>query len=383
MISSRKHDESGHDYVDPSVQLNVGLWTLFAGATVFLALRIWIKITRRNGLWWDDHILLISWVILFANDITISVEYATGYVTQKWDDRMHILITITSCGTLIGQALTKTAFAVTLLKLTNNWLRWVLWFCIVSMNLFMVSKVILQWGKVCDKRSYDVWYRLDLCIPWGVRDSIKEGGNVYNIIMDFVLAAFPWILTWNLDMRKAEKFGLCVAMSLGMIIAIVSAVRTTWKFDDVNVKDAWYFWRNAHSNIWYSSEVVGTIIVQCIPVLRPLMRDMKTSLKSKRLGSIVDGENRCSKWIPPPTIGSKSHNAHIYSDARSTCNDIKNEPHPDAWDTQGIFQTKDFEMTTVEESKTESPLDPWDSEGIFQLHGPTTDVKAQIETSPV
>jgi hypothetical protein len=39
-------------------------------------------------------------------------------------------------------------------------------------------------------------------------------GSVYNIIMDFVLATFPWILTWNLDMRRAEKVGLCITMSL-------------------------------------------------------------------------------------------------------------------------------------------------------------------------
>lgn len=62
MIYARKTDGAVRDYIDPTVQLNVGLWTLFAGATVFLALRIWIKITRRHGLWYDDHILLISWV---------------------------------------------------------------------------------------------------------------------------------------------------------------------------------------------------------------------------------------------------------------------------------------------------------------------------------
>lgn len=32
--------------------------------------------------------------------------------------------------------------------------------------------------------------------------------------MDFVLAAFPWFITWNLDMRKVEKIGLCLTMSL-------------------------------------------------------------------------------------------------------------------------------------------------------------------------
>lgn len=62
MLSRRKHDKSVHGYVDPSVQLNAGLWTLFAGASLFLGLRIWIKLTRRHGLWYDDHILLVTWV---------------------------------------------------------------------------------------------------------------------------------------------------------------------------------------------------------------------------------------------------------------------------------------------------------------------------------
>jgi hypothetical protein len=148
---------------------------------------------------------------------------------------MHILITITSCGTLVGQALSKTAFAVTLIKLTKGWTHpaysWALWFCVGSMNLFMVVKVIFQWGKICNKKSYDVYYRLDFCLDAKFRDDFKEAGNgafltfhmmrrsltrrlVYNIIMDFILASVPWIITWNLDMRKAEKIGLCITMSL-------------------------------------------------------------------------------------------------------------------------------------------------------------------------
>jgi hypothetical protein len=116
-------------------------------------------------------------LILFINNIIISVEYATGYVADKWDDRMHILINVTSCGTLVGQALSKTAFAVTLLKLTKDWARWILWFCIVTMNSYMFIKFIFQWAKVCGKKSYDNWYRLDFCLAPKFRDDFKEGGN--------------------------------------------------------------------------------------------------------------------------------------------------------------------------------------------------------------
>lgn len=231
---------------------------------------------------------------------------------------MHILINITSCGTLVGQALSKTAFAVTLIKLTKGWYHYVFWFCIATMNSYMVVKVIFQWAKICNKPSYDVWYRLDFCLGSKFRDDFKEGGNgesineripprwltlypVYNIIMDFVLAAFPWIITWKLDMRRIERFGLCATMSLGMIVAIIAAIRTSWK-DEGNKKDQWYFWRNAHSNIWYSSEVVGTIIVQCLPVMRPILREWKTSMTSKRLGSEGGDPHRRGKYVCPSTL---------------------------------------------------------------------------------
>jgi hypothetical protein len=178
--------------------------------------------------------------------------------------------------------------------------------------------------------------------------------------MDFVLALFPWIITWDLDMRKVEKIGLCVTMSLGMVVAIVAAIRTGWK-DGANVKDEWYFWRNAHSNVWFSSEIVGTIIVQCIPVLRPLLRDIRTSLTSKKLGSGVD-INRRNRYvsvetlyaqtlltfyrIPSPFGLSSSHEATAYSDAKqATSTDSR---VGDSWDNQGIYQKKDFELTTME-----------------------------------
>lgn len=50
------------NYVNPQVELNAGLWSLFAGATVFLFLRLYCKLTRRHGLWYDDYVLIVAWV---------------------------------------------------------------------------------------------------------------------------------------------------------------------------------------------------------------------------------------------------------------------------------------------------------------------------------
>ena len=50
------------DFVDPHKELNIGIWTLYTAATLFLAARLWTKIIRHRGLWYDDYILLIAWV---------------------------------------------------------------------------------------------------------------------------------------------------------------------------------------------------------------------------------------------------------------------------------------------------------------------------------
>lgn len=62
MISPRSSFKDDIVLVDPTNEVNAGLWTLFAVTTLFLAARLWCKITRRHGLWWDDHILIFSWV---------------------------------------------------------------------------------------------------------------------------------------------------------------------------------------------------------------------------------------------------------------------------------------------------------------------------------
>ena len=178
---SDSSDEPVYVFADPFVELNIGLWFLFAGATLFLGLRLYFKVTRRHQLWWDDYILIVTWMILLANDSLIIHEFATGYVlpdsAHDWDQHMRLLITISSCGTLIGQAWSKTAFGVTLIRMSNQWQKWILWFCIASMNLYMLIKVVLQWAKVCGDEDYYVSWRLDVCLQEQPRDDMKEGGN--------------------------------------------------------------------------------------------------------------------------------------------------------------------------------------------------------------
>ncbi len=42
--------------------LNLSIWVLSALATVLLGLPVWGKIRNSIGLWWDDYVLIGSWV---------------------------------------------------------------------------------------------------------------------------------------------------------------------------------------------------------------------------------------------------------------------------------------------------------------------------------
>jgi len=49
-----------HD--NAAVRLNTSIWVLLSMATAFLGLRVYCKFNGHRGLWWDDWVLIASWV---------------------------------------------------------------------------------------------------------------------------------------------------------------------------------------------------------------------------------------------------------------------------------------------------------------------------------
>lgn len=364
-------------FVDPSSQVNWGIWTLFVGATAFLTLRIWSKMHRRHGLWWDDHILISSWVVLLATNIFITIELATGYVSETWDDRMLILVSISSCLITVGQTLSKTAFAVTLLRITESWQRYALWVIIVSLNLYLVILLFLNWVNYCGQDVY--WWKMPVvCAPYDTIFQIKIGQNVFNIIIDFVLSLFPWLVTWKLRIERYEKVGLCVAMSLGTIIAIFTSVRTWYMLDpNLNTYDSWYVWRQGHTEIWYQAEVAGTIIVQTLPVIRLIIQDLQISLMSTKLnetaGQIPTIGTGTNKTARNSRAWAAANNPHSLSDVTVSdgggsrrCSTAS--AHNNDGGEAGIVGTRTvehFELRDLEKLGTEDTRDQRESRSTF------------------
>jgi hypothetical protein len=93
MISPRADDDDDtvYTYISPWTVTNVGLWSLFAGATLFLALRVWCKVTRRHGLWYDDYILIFAWV---SSERLIPQDLAMHPLVSRADRISNLLLLV-------------------------------------------------------------------------------------------------------------------------------------------------------------------------------------------------------------------------------------------------------------------------------------------------
>ncbi len=56
-------------------KVNIVCWLLAALSAVFLVLRLFCKFKTHRGLWWDDHVLIVSWVCSSKQALSLSSSW--------------------------------------------------------------------------------------------------------------------------------------------------------------------------------------------------------------------------------------------------------------------------------------------------------------------
>jgi hypothetical protein len=90
--------------------------------------------------------------------------------------------------------------------------------------------------------------------------------------MDIVLAIIPWKIIWSLTMNKKEKFGVLVAMSMGIFAGVTSIVKIT-TLPGIGNSD--FTEATTQLVILATAESAITIMAASIPILRALIRDVR------------------------------------------------------------------------------------------------------------
>lgn len=199
-------------------------WALTGFAAAFLALRVYVKMSLKKGLWWDDWLLIASSLICFATCILTTIlvkDFGMGH--HSYDivildtSRWILILDSRATTTLTALAWTKTAFAVSLLRLTMGRTRAFVWFLIVTLNIAMVFSALVPWIQ-CQPVAKRWRFELEgQCWPLGVGIKIWIATGALSSLYDFILAGLPWTFLYSLTLKKKEKLGILVAMSMGAV----------------------------------------------------------------------------------------------------------------------------------------------------------------------
>ncbi|KAK1753918.1 hypothetical protein QBC47DRAFT_302551 [Echria macrotheca] len=275
-------DPAQLDHGTAGPQANAVAWTLTILAAAFLGMRIYCKhVGQRGGLWWDDWILISSGAVHLVACVLLSVMVAAGYGRHPWDvveEPSLVVVMIRSTLTVTAAAWSKTAFGITMLRLGEGQLRWILWFVIVTLNIVSGLDAMMPW--VACKPLVKSWSpEVDgTCMDRDVLTNLGYASGAYSAVVVFMLVMLMWPIIWKLRMPRKEKLGAGIAMSMGFIAGIMATVKTS-ALDKLETGDSY---DAAHLSMLDSAEIAVTIMAASVPAMRVLFRDFQTSA-TKRL----------------------------------------------------------------------------------------------------
>ncbi|KAK4169829.1 hypothetical protein QBC43DRAFT_38585 [Cladorrhinum sp. PSN259] len=273
-----------HVDVDQGPQVLAVSWALTTLATIFLALRIYCKLVGSfRRLWWDDWILVAAWVMVIAAGIKTTILVRDfGLGKHVWDMNLAIpddtarffpIFGARATDIITSQVWAKTSFAVTLLRLTTDRTRKLIWAIIISINVVGVVAATVPWVEC--KPLEKSWNRMlpGTCWTDNAGQTLWVVTAAYLGSMDVVLAMLPWKFLWGLPLKKKEKWGILTAMSMGVVAGAIAFVKCT-QLAGLESNDPY---DSIGLFVWDIVESTVTIMAACIPALRVLLRDVKSS----------------------------------------------------------------------------------------------------------
>ncbi|KAK8053102.1 hypothetical protein PG996_012403 [Apiospora saccharicola] len=279
-------------------------WGLVSLSGTVLGLRVYAKLSRHRGLWWDDYISLVSWAIQLICVILISINISHGFgkhaselkLTYPQVVQTSLRGAVNGSLLILGAVWSKSSFAVTLLRMTNGCLKWTIIVVMATMNAFLIASIFVNVFS-CNppNKTYDP-LTPGVCWHENIHIAVDVAASAYSAACDLFFALVPWLVLVNLQMKFKEKIGVGVAMSLGVFAAATGIVKTI-KLENLRNEDfsckrfcgfsfpAQRFDTNPNPfsdnggdlQIWSIVEISMTLIAASIPVLRPFLRDAISS----------------------------------------------------------------------------------------------------------
>ncbi|KAG7293706.1 hypothetical protein NEMBOFW57_003763 [Staphylotrichum longicolle] len=275
-----------------------------------------------------------------------------GYGLHIWDfdvmNNMPPLLRIFNvAGTFSVTAAiwSKTSFGITLLHLTNGWVKKTVWAILITMNIAMGLSALFPWVNCTPLRKAWDMFAVGTCWDPKVMVHYNIFSGVYSACSDIALALLPWQFISGLQMKKKEKIGVGIAMSMGIFAGItglikVSRIPKMLSDDFADGVDLW---------LWGNTETTVTIIAASIPMLRVMIRDVAGS---RRAYGSSDGEyykdqsGKRNTRVVTISSGPMASDVEMAKQINDDDSDkgILDDNHHDAVKMGRIVQTNDFQL---------------------------------------
>ncbi len=305
--------------------------------TLRMATRKWI--IRSVG--WDDYTILFAafGIIIGCGLVVVQVHYGLGrhkfYLTQ-WQ---YIEFTKYAYGEWIQTFQTlmfnKISICFFLLRIPveKHFIRPIQGTIIVLVisNIVLTLLWIFQCnpvGRAWNKQTHGI------CFTDAQLQRIIISQALISIISDFILALFPIVLLWKVQIELRIKAGLCILMGLGLMYALsfllpsqiladldrsistaaCCVVRTVLNWQNVNSDPTW---ESVDNWYWRSCEVCIGIIAACIPALRPGYKTVSAGIASylsHRSSRRTSGSALVNTRNPSEALADQKPNAHSTHD---------------------------------------------------------------------
>ncbi|KAH8204488.1 hypothetical protein TruAng_001404 [Truncatella angustata] len=213
-------------------------------------------------------------LMLLGGNISITFAISYGFGRHSYDIPLQnyspMLFVSAFAGTfmIIAAAWSKTAFAVTLLRISSGWQTGFLWFIIVSVNAVLGVSAVITWARCWPIQK--IWVNVSgTCWPYRINVHYNIFTAAWSGLMDIILAFLPWHILWGLTIDRKEKLSALAAMSMGVFAGITSFVKIYAIQDSGNADII----DTIQLVVLATAEVAVTIIAASVPILRALARD--------------------------------------------------------------------------------------------------------------
>ncbi|VUC28923.1 unnamed protein product [Clonostachys rosea] len=259
-------------------------WILAVVSGMMMGLRLYCKVWRSRGLWWDDYTMLLSWIALVA-----SVCFGTIMVLRGFGDHLsaiapedivvvNFMTLLVSIFSIVATSVSKTSFALTLCRLSLDiYLQGILVFIIVSVNILMNAIWVAALAMCAPTESVMHSRVPGECWSNPVLFKLQLSSSFYSAVLDFILAILPWVVLKDMTLSTRERLGVCVAMSLAALAGGIAMAKTFMVF---HMTSADYTYSRASLVVLAFAEPAISIMAMSIPVLRTLYRGIKTRRRS-------------------------------------------------------------------------------------------------------